>query len=199
MAKIGLMIMLFLAGAITVLTWAIGCQPQSSGLVTAANDLSAVPADRSLPGFVLISPEVKEGGMLPREYTCDGCSSTLPLEWAGLPSETQSLALIMHTIPAPGESHWYWVLYNIPPQIHTLYKNTTGIGTLGNNSVNRRTEYAPPCSKGPGLKRYTYTLYALSTVPRLLVPPEAVSRGVLLSAIQETILGAAELNVYYAR
>ena len=102
--------------------------------------------------FVLSSPEVIEGGMLPREYTCDGGSATLPLQWSGVPAGTQSLAVVMYTIPGPYESHWYWVLYNIPPATQSLGQNVAGVGTLGNNSVNGRTEYAPPCSKGPGLK-----------------------------------------------
>ena len=35
-----------------------------------------------------------------------------------------------------------WILYNIPADIHSLPKNVTGIGTLGNNSVNNRVGYA---------------------------------------------------------
>jgi phosphatidylethanolamine-binding protein (PEBP) family uncharacterized protein len=149
--------------------------------------------------FILSSPEAVEGGMLPKEFTCDGSSSTLPLEWKGVPVGTKSLAVVMHTIPGPNESHWYWVLYNIPSDVRTLVKNVIGVGILGNNSVNKKTEYAPPCSKGPGPKLYTYTIYALSAPPQFDVPASQVSRDVLLSAIKERILGTAELNVYYSR
>jgi phosphatidylethanolamine-binding protein (PEBP) family uncharacterized protein len=149
--------------------------------------------------FVLLSPEVTEGGMLPKEYTCDGASATLPLEWSGAPAGAKSLAVVMHTVPKANESHWYWVLYNIPPEVKSLVKNVTGIGTLGNNSVNGRLGYSPPCSKGPGPKLYTYTVYALSGPPQLSVPPSGVSRDVLLSAIKDITLGSAELNVYYSR
>jgi phosphatidylethanolamine-binding protein (PEBP) family uncharacterized protein len=149
--------------------------------------------------FVLRSPEVTEGGMLPRDYTCDGSSATLPLEWSGVPDNAKSLAVIMHTIPGPGESHWYWVLYNIPPDARSLARNVTGVGTLGTNSVNGKTEYAPPCSKGPGAKLYTYTVYAMSAPPQFTVPPAKISRDILLSAIKDITLGSAELNVYYSR
>jgi phosphatidylethanolamine-binding protein (PEBP) family uncharacterized protein len=149
--------------------------------------------------FILSSPEAVEGGMLPKEFTCDGSSSTLPLEWKGVPVGTKSLAVVMHTIPGPNESHWYWVLYNIPSDVRTLVKNVIGVGRLGNNSVNKKTEYAPPCSRGPGSKLYTYTIYALSAPPLFDVPASQVSRDVLLSAIKERILGTAELNVYYSR
>jgi phosphatidylethanolamine-binding protein (PEBP) family uncharacterized protein len=105
----------------------------------------------------------------------------------------------MHTVPVPNESHWYWVLYNIPSDVSSLVKNAIGVGTLGNNSVNKKTEYAPPCSKGSGPKLYTYTIYALSAPPQFDIPASQVSRDFLLSAIKDRILDAAELNVYYSR
>jgi phosphatidylethanolamine-binding protein (PEBP) family uncharacterized protein len=210
MVKAGLNFILFLASAIIMLIWITGCTPKSynstgdysspvSIVFTSDNNTLSTNSAASKEKFILGSPEVKEGGMLPREYTCDGNSSTLPLEWSGTPAGTQSLALIMHTIPGPNESHWYWVLYDIYPEIYSLVKNAKGIGTLGNNSVNRRTEYAPPCSKGPGLKLYTYTIYALSAPAQVNVPPAAVSRDVLLSAIKDLTIGRAMLNVYFER
>jgi formylglycine-generating enzyme required for sulfatase activity len=105
----------------------------------------------------------------------------------------------MYTIPAPGESHWYWVLYNIPASVHSLAKDTSGIGTLGNNSVNGKTAYAPPCSQGPGAKSYTYALYALSAAPNITVPPAQVSRDALLAAMKGRTLSVAELHVTYTR
>jgi len=148
---------------------------------------------------VLHSSEVSEGGDLPKDYTCDGSSATLPLEWSGEPAGTKSFAVIMHHIPGPGDSHWYWVLYNLQADVHNLAKNVSGVGTLGNNSVNGQTAYTPPCSKGPGKKIYTYTVYALSAQPQLAVPPAQVSRDVLLAAIQPITLDSAELNVSYTR
>jgi phosphatidylethanolamine-binding protein (PEBP) family uncharacterized protein len=149
--------------------------------------------------FVLNSPEVAEGGQLPIDYTCDGSSSTLPLHWNGEPTNTRSFALVMYTIPGPTEIHWYWVLYNIPLNVHSLVKNVSGVGTLGNNSVNGKTEYSPPCSKGPGAKKYTYTIYALSDLPQFEVSAVNVNREVLLSAIKDMTLTSADLNVYYSR
>jgi phosphatidylethanolamine-binding protein (PEBP) family uncharacterized protein len=149
--------------------------------------------------FTLHSPEVTDGGPLPREFTGDGASATLPLEWSGAPAGTKSYALIMHHIPGPGDVKWYWVLYDIPADVHSLPKNAKGVGTLGNNSVNRRREYAPPHSKGPGAKTYILTVYALSDAPRLAIPPEQVDRATLLAAIKDLTLASAELKVTYDR
>jgi formylglycine-generating enzyme required for sulfatase activity len=105
----------------------------------------------------------------------------------------------MYTIPAPGESHWYWVLYNIPAATHRLVQNVSGTGTLGNNSVNGKAAYSPPCSQGPGEKSYTFALYALSAAPEITVAPAQVSRDVLLAAIKDRTLAMAELHVTYTR
>ncbi len=153
---------------------------------------------KHLSSFVLSSPQVKAGGTLPVEFTGDGDSATLPLEWTGAPAETKSYAIIMHH-EAPDMTKWYWTLYNIPAEVHSLPRNVQGVGTLGNNSVNRRREYAPPHSKGPGAKTYIYTVYALSAVPQITVPPADVNREVLLAAMMDKILATAELSVVYTR
>jgi phosphatidylethanolamine-binding protein (PEBP) family uncharacterized protein len=150
-------------------------------------------------GFVLSSPEIGADSLLPKDYTCEGTSSTLPLAWSGAPENTFSFAVIMHHVASPTDVHWYWVMYNIPVSINSLLRNVSGIGTLGTNSVNDRTEYAPPCSQGPGIKAYTYTVYALSQQPLLAVSPSAVTREVLLNAIQGITISSAKMTVYYSR
>ena len=149
--------------------------------------------------FVLTSPDVVEAGNLPKDYTCDGTSATLPLAWKNAPAGTTSFAVVMHHIPGPGDSHWYWVLYNIPASVSSLAKNSQGVGTLGTNSINDRTEYSPPCSKGPGAKTYTYTIYALAKAPEFTVTADNVDRDTLLAAIADRTLGSATLNVIYSR
>jgi len=148
--------------------------------------------------FVLHSPDVVDGGTLPAEFTGDGAAATLPLEWSGAPEGTKSYAVIMHHI-APDQTKWYWILYDIPAGVTSLPKNAKGIGTLGNNSVNMRTEYAPPHSKGPGPKTYIYTVYALSSSPKLTVPPGKVDRDTLLAAMKDITIATAELQVVYSR
>jgi gluconolactonase len=150
-------------------------------------------------GFTLTSPDMVEGGALPAEYTCDGVSATLALAWSGAPTGTVGYAIIMHHVASPTDVHWYWVLYNIPADMTSMPKNSTGIGTLGTNSVNDRLEYSPPCSKGPGPKIYTYTVYALSAEPNFPVPASQVNRAALLEAIKNITLASAELNVTYTR
>ncbi|MFO0909462.1 MAG: YHYH protein [Isosphaeraceae bacterium] len=153
---------------------------------------------RAPGGFILSSPVVKEGGRLPREFTGDGAGISPPLTWSGAPAGTRSYALIMHH-EAPDGVKWYWVLHDLPPDLTSLPKGVTGVGKVGSNGINRRVGYAPPHSKGPGDKRYTLTLYALSATPRVDMPAARVSRDVLLDAMKGLVLGTAELNVVSAR
>jgi phosphatidylethanolamine-binding protein (PEBP) family uncharacterized protein len=169
----------------------------STGAKPAAAAGDAAPAVAK-SALVLRSPEVADGGQLPKDYTGDGSAATLPLEWSGTPAGTKSLALIMHHV-APDQTKWYWIVYDIPAGAASLPKNVRSVGTLGNNSVNGRAEYAPPHSKGPGAKTYIYTLYALSGPVKLDAKPADVSRDLLLAAMKDKILATAELHVVYSR
>ena len=163
-----------------------------------ASDPTPAWAVKPLAGFELRSPEVKADGKLPKEFTGDGTGISPPLEWSGAPEGTKSYALIVHHI-APDATKWYWVLYNIPADVNKLPKGSKDIGTAGNNSVSRNLGYAPPKSKGPGVKKYTYTLYALSAAPKVTAAPEDVNRDVLLAGMKDSILATAVMNVTYER
>ena len=171
--------------------------PRSNAQSTTRND-SGQSVQKPLSSFLLSSPAVKDAGTLSVEFTGDGDGATLPLEWTGAPAGTRCYVVIMHH-EAPDQTKWYWILYDIPATVHKLPKNVKDVGTLGNNSVNRRREYAPPHSKGPGAKTYTYTVYALSASPQITVPPAEVNREVLLVAMKDKILPSAELSVVYTR
>jgi phosphatidylethanolamine-binding protein (PEBP) family uncharacterized protein/Spy/CpxP family protein refolding chaperone len=176
-------------------------EPAASKVKTtkAKTTKAATPTDRPGEGSLeLTSPEVVDGGRLPKDYTGDGSSATLPLSWAGIPEGTRRFILIMHHV-APDGTKWYWTLYDIPATATKLPKNVSGVGKLGTNSVNRRCEYAPPHSKGPGDKAYVYTLYALSSQIELDVKPTEVNRDVLLAAMKDKVLATAQLRVVYAR
>ena len=175
-----------------------GDRPARPDAQSATRNDSGGGIQKQTSSFMLSSPAVKDGGTLPVEFTGDGVSATLPLEWTGAPAETKCYALIMHHV-APDQTKWYWILYDIPGTTPGLPRNVQGVGTLGNNSVNGRCEYAPPHSKGPGKKTYIYTLYALSSPLPPDLQPAGVSRDVLLAAMKDTALGSAQLRVVYER
>jgi len=120
------------------------------------------------------------------------------LSWTSGPTGTVGYAIAMHHSPGPGDTHWYWVVYNIPSTTTKVAAGASAPGTLGTNSVNSQLAYAPPCSKGPGIKTYTYTVYALSAAPSFTAGTK-VSRDVLLAAISNITLASSSLDVTYDR
>lgn len=147
----------------------------------------------------LWSSEIGIDSLLPMDYTCDGTSSTLPIQWSGVPDKTVSLVLIMHHEASPTDIHYYWILYNIPSTTTSLPKNVQGIGSLGTNSVNDLNQYAPPCSQGPGEKDYTLTLYALSANVEFTNANEPITRDAMLDAIKNITISSTKMVVTYSR
>ena len=144
-------------------------------------------------------PEMKSDGILPKEYTGDGAGISPPLAWKKGPERTKSYSIIMHHIDRESKTKWYWTLWNIPADVTSLPKNSTKIGTLGSNEMNRIPGYGPPNSKGPGTKVYTITLYALSEKLSFSVSPSRANRDVLLEAMKGLILDTSELKVSHTR
>ena len=151
--------------------------------------------------FTLTSPVFVAGGTLPGQYTCDGTGGMLsaspPLAWTGAPAGTVEYALTISTIALDG-TKWNWVLYNIPASVTSLAEGTT-VGTAGVSTDGPDLRYYPPCSSGPGVKSYTFTLYALSGTPTFSVPASQVTGEILTSAISPLILGSSQVNVSYTR
>jgi phosphatidylethanolamine-binding protein (PEBP) family uncharacterized protein len=160
---------------------------------------AAKPNPNPAPAFTLTSPVVKDGAALPTEFTGDGASASPPLAWTNVPKGTVSLALVMHHLDPEGKTKIYWLVTDIDPKTTSVAKNAADFGKLGLSTVHNRVEYAPPHSKGPGLKKYVLTLFALSAKPSLPDAAQPVSIEALLPAIKGRILGAADLTVTYTR
>jgi phosphatidylethanolamine-binding protein (PEBP) family uncharacterized protein len=149
-------------------------------------------------GFSLSCDGVGDDRMLRARHTCDGDSVMPGFSWANLPKDTKSLALTIHHITPDDTERVYLVLYGIPADAKALAEAERTIGRFGQNNVNRRAEYAPPCSQGPGEKTYIATLYALSAEPKLEAGA-GVTREALLDAMKPITLGSASVELKYAR
>jgi phosphatidylethanolamine-binding protein (PEBP) family uncharacterized protein len=164
----------------------------------AAPQTAPEPATRpAATGFALSSADVTDG-RLSIECTCDGKSRAPSLSWGTPPEGTKAFAVVMHHITRDNDTHVYMVVANIPPAARELKSGDVGVGTWGQNSVNRKNAYAPPCSQGPGDKTYTITLYALSA-ETVLPKGTPCNRDALLAAIKDSTLETTTLEVKYAR
>ena len=174
---------------------------KSGSVASAASSTSSMKNDES---FTLTSSDFVDGGALPREFTCDGAGISPPLSWSSAPAQTKSFAIVMDSIPGPprpGEvdsgKHFYFTLFNIPKDAKSIGKAVPGVGTFGQNFLGRSLGYTPPCSQGPGAKKYTITIYALSTL--LDLNASEVTLQTLESAMANKILAQTGISVTYTR
>jgi Raf kinase inhibitor-like YbhB/YbcL family protein len=108
----------------------------------------------------LTSSAFPPNGSIPAKYTCDGAGVSPPLQIAGVPAGSRSLALIVYdpdvpkSIKADGR-YSHWVLWNLAPGISTIEEHRSG-----GISENGRAGYLPPCPPN-GEHRYIFQLFAL--------------------------------------
>ncbi len=166
--------------------------------------IKAAPAVTASKSLVLSSPDFKAGGTLPKDFTCDGKGISPSLGWSNVPSNTESLVLIMDTTPGPlrpGEEdigkHFYLTVFNIPKTATSISAGATNVGTLGQNFQGKTFGYTPPCSQGPGAKKYSIFLYALSS--KLTLTPQEATEVNLLNAMTGKVISSAQLDVFYSR
>jgi phosphatidylethanolamine-binding protein (PEBP) family uncharacterized protein len=148
-----------------------------------------------VPQLKLSSTSIDAEGMLHVDCTCNGKGESPEIAWQNAPVGTKSFAVsLWHT--APDQEKSYWLIYNIPSDVAELKQNTQGIGSLGMNGK-RIAAYDPMCSKGPGLKSYHLTVYALSS--ELKLPTDQATRVTMLEAIKQCTLAEATLDFQYER
>lgn len=165
--------------------------------------IKTAPTNSTSKSLVLSSPDFKDGGTLPKEFTCDGMGISPSFSWSNIPAKTQSLVLIMDTVPGPlrpGEvdigKHFYLTVFNIPNTAASIPAGATNIGTLGQNFQGKNLGYTPPCSQGPGSKKYSINLYALTS--KLTISPQDATENNLVNAMSGKVISSAKLDVFYS-
>ena len=141
------------------------------------------------------SPAIGPDRRLPIEFTCDGAGMSPPMAWKAGPAGTKSYALVLWH-QAQDKLKSYWVIHGIPADVTSLDKGSRDVGTMGLNGKGR-AEYDPMCSKGPGLKEYHVTIYALSADPP--APAGGMTREALLEAARDITLAEGMFTFTYDR
>lgn len=149
----------------------------------------------------LVSSAFTAQGAIPRRYTCEGADIAPPLMWADVPAATKSFALIVDDPDAPDPAApkmtWvHWVLYDIPPAVHSLPEGGAApAGARDGRNDWQRTGYGGPCPP-IGRHRYFFKLYALDAALGELHQP---TKARLEAAMQPHVLAHTELVGTYAK
>src|SRR5579871_4641138 len=137
-----------------------------AGCALAGASLAAGQAAGGGMALQITSSAFTEGGMIPKQFTCEGPDASPQLSWSGAPAGTQSLALIVDDPDAPVGTWVHWVLYNLPASLSELAENASrtpnalGTASQGLNDF-RRSGYGGPCPPPGKPHRYFFKLYAL--------------------------------------
>ena len=134
--------------------------------------------------------------MIPQKYTCDGDNISPPLEFLNVPSEAQSLVLIVHDGDAPVSGGWtHWVVFNIDPTTAGIAeKSVPADATQGSTSFGA-PGYGGPCPPS-GTHHYEFKLYALDT---RLALDEKAKKADIEHAMEGHIIAQDTLTGLYQR
>lgn len=169
-----------------LMTLQVGCRTLPSSSTEEAQTAGALQ---------ITSPAFDEGGRIPVAYTCDGKDISPQLDWAGIPEDAISLALITDDPDAPVGTWVHWVLYDLPPDLTGLPEAAEGMGTPGKNSF-QKLSYGGPCPPKGSEHRYYFKLYALDVSLSL---KEGASKAEVEKSMQGHILAQAQLMGRYGR
>lgn len=144
--------------------------------------------------MVLSSLAFENNGTIPSEYTCDGSNISPPLTITNVPTNAQSLALIVEDPDAPRGTVTHWIVWNMPPQKSQFVKGEKidfpqGITVFGT------TGYGGPCPPS-GTHRYFFKLSALDTILQI---GNGSTKENLVQAMDGHVLEQATLIGKYSR
>ncbi|MBE7415424.1 MAG: YbhB/YbcL family Raf kinase inhibitor-like protein [Deltaproteobacteria bacterium] len=154
--------------------------------------------------FRIESPDFKEGGHIPRKYTCEGENLSPPLAWKEPPPGTKSYVLVLEDPDAPMGTFVHWVVFDLPPDLTELYRGAGNNGAgLENGMKHGMTDfgqigYGGPCPpKGHGMHRYSFTLKAIDLASLGL--DEGAKRSELERALKGHVLAETRITAVYQR
>lgn len=139
------------------------------------------------------SPVFANNGTIPVEYTCDGNSTSPPLDISGVPKNAVSLVLVMDDPDATRGTFVHWTMFNISPD-KTKFTKGDVTSPQGLNGINK-SGYFGPCPPS-GNHHYFFKLYALDTNLNFNSLP---TKSDLEQAIKGHILANATLLGRYSR
>lgn len=147
----------------------------------------------------ITTTDFKDGGVIPKKFTCDGEDLSPELQWEGAPQGTKSFVLVVEDPDAPSRTFVHWVLYDIPASSNKLPAGVKEGGTLKQGWTDfGQNAWGGPCPpKGHGPHRYFFILMAIDA-PTLGLKPGATKEQVD-KAVKGHVLAEAKIMGTYKR
>lgn len=144
--------------ATTVACGSSGNETGSTGKSSTTTSSTNPPAAR----LQVTSSAFPDGGVIPKEFTCDGANQSPPLAWTGVPAGTASLALRMQDVDTPTK-FVHWLVYNIDPSTTSLAAGQSPQGATQTKNSFGKAFYGGPCPPSGQRHRYVFTVLAMQT------------------------------------
>jgi Raf kinase inhibitor-like YbhB/YbcL family protein len=125
-------------------------------------------APRTSGSIALASPAFRQGGTMPKRFTCDGRQTSPPLRWSGVPAGTTELLLTMEDPEAPNGTFVHWVVAHLPPRSRGIPAGRVPRGAVQLQQSFGERRYGGPCPpEDDPPHHYVLTLYAFDKSPSL--------------------------------
>lgn len=141
------------------------------------------------------SPAFEHQQRIRSRYTCDDANVSPPLAIEDVPTDAESLVLIMDDPDAVSGTFIHWTVWNIDPAVRAIDEGRVPPGATEGVTSTGRPGYFGPCPPS-GTHRYFFRLYALNTSLSLL---EETSARELMRVMGDHVVERAEFYGLYSR
>jgi Raf kinase inhibitor-like YbhB/YbcL family protein len=100
-----------------------------------------------------------DGRPIPQKYSCHAENVSPPLAWAGVPTGTREVALVVDDPDAPNGTYTHWILFGLAPSTTSLEEGVVPAGAKQAKNSSGDAAYAGPCPPS-GTHHYRFTVYA---------------------------------------
>jgi Raf kinase inhibitor-like YbhB/YbcL family protein len=122
-------------------------------------DKPSEPLPEAAGSITLTSPAFRDGGSIPKRFTCDGEGGSPALRWSGVPGRARELELVVEDRDADRFVHW--TVLGVPPKTTGIQEGRVPAGAVeAENSFGDRGWGGPCPPEGDDPHRYVFALYA---------------------------------------
>jgi Raf kinase inhibitor-like YbhB/YbcL family protein len=152
----------------------------------------------------LSSPAFEYNAKMPAKYTADGEGVSPPLEWRGVPSDSQAIVLLVEDADSPTPNPMvHAIVWDLPGADGSLPEGAlptdrrdVDTDAMGKNSFFAPTYLPPDPPPGHGAHRYVFQIFALDYAPRFDRSP---GRTELLQHLRDHVIAKGLLIGRYER
>lgn len=144
--------------------------------------------------FIMCSSAFENNGHLPIWYSAAGLNASPPFGWINEPGHSQSLALVCRA----EDNRVHWVMWNIPPDLHTIYGKQPRNPVLENGIRQGWNSFGVAGWTGPEKRqrdcRLDFTLMALD---KILDLPSNTNGEELTQACRNSLIETTGISCRY--